>query len=180
MVALAFRRRRMRVKAEMRAFADGYRPPYREIYIPDEEAKDRTTKELLELAFKYGQLDFTPEDVEVAPGSYSLSVGDVVVLPGEGGRWRVMPIGWRKAGQMAYTTEVQANGLHAVVLVEEGHAGYRRGLSIDPFVDPAKAKDFADGLNKRFEIDVLVADEILKWKDKPASEEERAVNIGFA
>lgn len=79
----------MRVYAELRAFAVDDEIQLRPIDIPDHEAQGKTTQELLELAFRYGQNDFQPREF------YSVSMFDVVVL-GNGERWRCEMVGWSK------------------------------------------------------------------------------------
>jgi len=71
----------MKLHAYMLAFHriadDGFTPRLREIEIPEEEIpKDWVHADLANLAYKYGQNDFQPRQLP------SVSVGDVIVLPG--------------------------------------------------------------------------------------------------
>lgn len=62
----------MIVKVEMLAFAEG---GIREVDVPDAEITEGDVDGLLNLVFNCGQNDFKPQPI------YSVSVGDVILLP---------------------------------------------------------------------------------------------------
>ncbi len=64
----------MKIEVEMRAFGDG---KIRVVEVPANEAEGESEAGLLDLAFKWGQNDFQPQQMP------SVSVGDVVRVGGK-------------------------------------------------------------------------------------------------
>jgi hypothetical protein len=79
----------MEVKVHMVAFSE--HDSIRTVTLPEEHTVGKSSQDLLDLVFHYGQNDFSPSDEH-----YSVSVGDVIELEGF---YLVLSIGFKKISE---------------------------------------------------------------------------------